>query len=488
MNDSKAGGLHYSEGEQSLDLYSIIIDVVSQWYTIMLLTIAAGLLAFVLLSCFHPLKYATKTTMVVTNVDENISVNNSAGADVFENLNYAADSASRLKNVLDSQALKSAVAKELGLESFEGNATANTVGESNLLEIIVRAKSPYISYREAESILRNYTNFSGDLVGGTELTVLERPKVTEKLEHPLQNLKYAILIGGLVFLALCTIFAVRSYNRDTIRSSRDVESKVDANLLATIMHEEKHSRGRKRIGGEKASILITDPVTSFQYVEDMRKLATRVMNEMLEKHQKTLLVSSAMENEGKSTVAVNIALAMAQINKRVILIDMDFRKPSMYKVLNMQNSSFEELSSYLEENRNCGKNEIFDNCKELLAKVPGTDLSVVLNRKSVPQVMEQNSETVKNLIDGLKEEADYIVVDTAPISLVSDAEELASMVDTCIIVVRQHLIEAKEINDTIDALGGKDHMLGCVFNNARKGRMMPSTSGYSYNYGGNYGG
>lgn len=488
MNDSKAGGLHYSEGEQSLDLYSILIDVGSQWYTILLLTMAAGLVAFVLLSIVHPLKYATKTTMVVTNVDENISVNNSAGADVFENLNYAADSASRLKNVLDSQALKSAVAKELGLASFEGNATATTVGESNLLEITVRAYSPYISYKEAESILRNYTDFSGDLVGGTELTVLERPKVTEKLEHPLQNVKYAILIGGLVFLALCTLLAVRSYNRDTIRSSRDVESKVDANLLAAIMHEDKHSRGKKRIGGEKASILITDPVTSFQYVEGMRKLATRVMNEMLENHHKTLLISSAMENEGKSTVAVNIALAMAQIDKRVLLVDMDFRKPSMYRILNMQDGNFEELSTFLGKNRDCGRNEIFDNCKELITKVPGTDLSVVLNRKSVPQAMDQNSEVVKNLIDGLKEMADYIIIDTAPISLVSDAEELASMVDACIIVVRQHLMEAKEINDTIDALGGKKHMLGCVFNNARKSGMISSTSGYSYNYGGNYGG
>jgi hypothetical protein len=62
------------------------------------------------------------------------------------------------------------------------------------------------------------------------------------------------------------------------------------------------------------------------------------------------------------------------------------------------------------------------------------------------------------------------------------------MVDTSVIVVRQHLVEAREINDTIDALGGRERMLGCVFNNARRDSMGTSTSKYGYGYGGHYAG
>ena len=62
------------------------------------------------------------------------------------------------------------------------------------------------------------------------------------------------------------------------------------------------------------------------------------------------------------------------------------------------------------------------------------------------------------------------------------------MADTSIIIVRQHWIEAREINDTIDALGGRDHMLGCVFNNARRNSMSSSNAGYGYGYGYSYGG
>ena len=105
--------------------------------------------------------------------------------------------------------------------------------------------------------------------------------------------------------------------------------------------------------------------------------------------------------------------------------------------------------------------------------------------------MEKYADAIKCLIDGFAGDADYIVIDTAPISLVSDAEELATMVDTSIIVVRQHMVEAREINDTIDALGGREHMLGCVLNNARKDNISSVSSGYgygSYGYGGHYAG
>ena len=284
-----------SSEETTIDLYSMIMDVIKEWLSILLLTIAGGLTAYVVLSNFHPLDYATSATMVVRNMEEENNGGNT-GTDVYENLNYGADSASRLKNILESKELKDTVAKELGLKKFEGKTSAQTLGESNLLEITVRSKSPFISYKEAESILNNYTRFSGDLVGGTELTVLERPKVQEKPEHPLENVKYSILFSGLVFLMICAMLALASYMRDTVHNSAEVESKIDAKLLASIMHEEKHRRGKRRIGGEKASILITDPVTSFRYTEDMRKLAARILNEMSEKNQKVLLVSSAMEN------------------------------------------------------------------------------------------------------------------------------------------------------------------------------------------------
>ena len=474
-----------SNEETAIDLYSMVTDVVKEWLSILLLTIAAGLFAYVILSNFRPLDYATTATMVVRNIDEENNSGNT-GNDVYENLNYGADSASRLKNILESKELKDTVAKELGLKKFEGKTSAQTLGESNLLEITVRSKSPYISYKEAESILSNYTRFSGDLIGGTELTVLERPKVQEKPEHPLENVKYSVFFSGVVFAMICALLAVMSFMRDTVHNSAEVESKIDAKLLATIMHEEKHRRGKRRIGGEKASILITDPVTSFRYTEDMRKLAARILNEMSEKNQKVLLVSSAMENEGKSTVSANIALAMSQISPKVVLVDMDFRKPSMYKILNMQDKKFVDLGEIVEKRIKPGTDVISEEVHTMRCKVPGTELSCVLCRKSVPQAVEKYSDLLQYIIEELKKDADFIIMDTAPISLVSDAEELATMADTSVIVIRQHWVEAKEINDTIDALGGREHVLGCVLNNARKGNVGGATSEYGYGYGGHY--
>lgn len=485
MSDSRALAGHSQNEEQTIDLYCIAVDVAKEWLSILLLTLSAGILSYVLLVNFHPLKYMTSATMVVNNANENEEANMS-GKDVYENLNYGADNASRLKNILGSKELKSTVAKELGLKEFEGSVSSQTLGESNLLEITVRSKSPYISFLEAEAILKNYTLFAGDLVGGTALTVLERPRVPEDPEHPLENVKYAILFAALVFAAVIAILALLSSMRDTVHNSAEVENKIDTRLLATIMHEKKHRRGRKRMGGEKASILITDPVTSFQYAEDMRKLAVRIINEMSEKHQKVLLISSAMENEGKSTVSANAALAMAQINKRVVLVDMDFRKPSMYKIMNMQNSDFVDFGTCIEERskeRNVDYSELV---QSLICKVPGTDLSIVLNRKAVPQAVEKYSEFIKKILEELRNQADFIILDTAPISLVSDAEELSMMADTSIIVIRQHWIEAREINDTIDALGGRERMLGCVFNNAHKSNISTASTGYGYGYGGQY--
>ena len=487
MNEKKIGSAHSSNDDMTIDLYSIVLDVLKEWDTIFLLTLSALLISYVLLTHFHPLDYSASAMMVISTSSEEDTAKVSSGYDVYETISYGADSAQRLKNILESKELKATVAKELGFDMFYGSVSANPLGEeSNLLRVTVRSKSPYISFKEAESVLENYGKFSGDLVGGTELTVLERPVVPEIPSRPRQNIKYALYCSAFVFAAICTLFAVLSFLRDTVHNTEEVEIKLDTKHLATIMHESKRHKGRKRIGSEKASILITNPLTSFQYAEDMRKLAARILNEMSEKGQKVLLVSSAAENEGKSTVSANIALAMAQINMRVVLVDMDFRKPSLHKIFNMQDATFIEISTFLDGSKNGQPGSFSDEVRSLLCRVPGSDLSVVFNRKAVPQAVERHSELIGSFLEELKQQADYIIIDTAPNSLVSDAEELAGLADTSIIVVRQHWMEASVINDTIDALGGKNHVLGCVFNNAYRSRMSGAVAGYGYGYG--YGG
>ena len=91
---------------QMADLYSIALDVAKEWLTILLLTISAGILAYIVLINFHPLDYATSATMVVKNTNEDTNSVAYSGSEVFENLNYGADSASRLKNILESKELK----------------------------------------------------------------------------------------------------------------------------------------------------------------------------------------------------------------------------------------------------------------------------------------------------------------------------------------------------------------------------------------------
>ena len=467
MNEDKRIAGSSVDDTLSIDLYSVLLDVSKEWLSILLLTVAAILVSYVVLTNFRALNYATSATMVINNSDESENANTLSATEVYENVYEGADSASRITGIFKSKALKDTVAKELGLSEFSGTISATTLGNSNLLKITVRADSPFTSYRETESVLKNYERFSRDLVGGTELTVLERPRVPERLEHPLQNLKYSFYAGILTFAAICAVLAVLSALRDTVHNSSEVEKKLDTKLLATIMHEAKHRKGKKKIGGEKTSILISDPVTSFQYAEDMRKLAARVVNEMAEHRQKVLMVSSVAENEGKSTISTNLALAMAQISKRGVLV-------------------FKDLGEYLNESRADRLTDYESTVNTLLYKVPGSELVTVLNRKAVPQAVEKYSDSIKEVVEALRHHFDYVIIDTAPNSLVSDAEELAGMADSSLLVVRQHWTEARDINDTIDALGGKERVLGCVFNNVHK-TGLAGVAGYGYGYGHGYG-
>ena len=464
-----------------IDYYNITRDVAREWSTILMIVLSSCLIAYMAVAGTYKPVYRAQTTMVVTATG--------TYNDIYTNLKSATGSAESFSQLLNSSTLRTMVAKEMGQEAFSGTAKAEVLSGSNLLVLTVEANSPETAFREMKGILQYYSVLTSRLIGNVQLTILEAPKASDTPVNPLDARVIIMKVCVIVLAIVLILLALISSMRDTVRNSRDVERKLDAKLLSTV-HREKKTKSLWSVAGKaKSSILITNPVTSFRFTETIKKLASRTINMLTERHAKSLLVSSLAENEGKSTIAANLALGIAQGGSRVLLIDADFRKPAQYKILNMKDAKFTGLSDYLL------KDNKFEEVKDLVVTVPGTTLDCILNKNAMPQTMEMlSSSRMRDLIRSVRKRYDCVIVDSSPIELVADAEELADMVDASMLVVRQHFVEAKLINDGIDALSSrKNKVIGCVFNYAHSGRFGSVGSyayghgGYGYGYGGHYG-
>ena len=183
----------------------------------------------------------------------------------------------------------------------------------------------------------------------------------------------------MTIVALCGLIAILSFLKDTVRKPKEVSRKLDAKLLQTLYHEKIYKTWKARIHRKKSPVLLTNPGTSFQYVEDMKKLARKVSSKMKEKNAKTLLVASVEENEGKSTVAANLALALAEESEKVLLIDADLRKPSQYKIFGLDQEEIQQFGEVL------NGNEQIDN---LVTDLPKSELLLIAGSMIYPNSTE----------------------------------------------------------------------------------------------------
>ena len=217
QRDNKGTGFFFGEG-QALDLHSILKDIAKQWLALAMLTISAVLLSYAALSAFHPLDYVSTATIAVSNIDED------------ENL--APDISSKLTSIMEGDELKNTVLGELGLREFEGTATVARLGESNMVKITVKAPSPYICYKEADLLVRNYISIAEDLSPYIKPVVLDSPRLPEELIEPHENLVYALILGIAVLVIACSVLGFNSYRKQTASESRDGDLYLNIDLSA----------------------------------------------------------------------------------------------------------------------------------------------------------------------------------------------------------------------------------------------------------------
>ena len=280
---------------------------------------------------------------------------------------------------------------------------------------------------------------------------------------------------------LCGLVAILSFLKDTVRKPKEVSKKLDGKLLQTLYHERTYKTWKARIHRKKSGVLLTNPGTSFQYVEDMKKLARRVSSKMKEKNAKTLLVASVEENEGKSTIAANLALALAEESEKVLLIDADLRKPSQYKIFGLDQEEIQQLGEVINGN---------EQINNLVVSLPKSELLLIAGSMIYPNSTEMIASPIfHKIVEFFRDELDYIIIDTPPMSQAADAEELVDLADASILVVRQHTALVKDINEAVSVLNsGEGIMLGCVYNDVFHGVAQTARNyGYKYAYGSGYG-
>lgn len=202
--------------------------------------------------------------------------------------------------------------------------------------------------------------------------------------------------------------------------------------------------------------------------ESYRTLRTNIKYSSFDKEMKRILFTSSIPGEGKSTTASNIALAFAQEEKKVIIIDCDLRRSHVHKEFNVSNRtgltnvliSKEDLNKHIQN-----YNKYLD---ILTAGVVPPNPSEMLSSKAM-----------SDLLDKLDKEYDVIIIDSPPIKAVTDAQILSRIVDGVVLVVRSGFSKKEAVLETkseIEKVGGK--IIGTVLNRAEGTREK-----YYYYYG-----
>lgn len=224
---------------------------------------------------------------------------------------------------------------------------------------------------------------------------------------------------------------------------------------------------------------IMDPSLKFRVEEAYKSIRTNIMLSVMKKGCKIIVVSSSMANEGKTTTTTNLAISISQADQRVLLIDGDLRKPKVHHYFSIPNAP--GLTNYLgaaANSRSAQKVDLFS----IIHPTEYKNLSVIASGSIPPNPAEVlGSEMMSEFIKDVSQHFDYIIIDTPPINVVSDALPVIRESDGVVMVVRSNSSTHPELQKALDSLKFIDaKILGFVVNYESENRSKYGY--YKYNY------
>jgi capsular exopolysaccharide synthesis family protein len=425
--------------------------------------------ASLILTWFHAPEYQASMTYAVNSRTTSYL---SSG-----NLTSTREVASVLSKLLETDLITDGIRKtDPRLADFDSTITAAQVGDSNFIEVIVTADTPETAFLALDALVDVFPNVAEFVSNRNVLNITRNPAVSPTPTNGVNSTRIcqiAAIVGALLMAALICYLSIQA---ETVQTRTGARNLLDGPIIASLCHEQKNRTFKAAVSQSTKQIQVFSPATSFGYTEQVSAICSQLEHEATARKRKSFLVTGVSESEGKSTVAGNIAAALALKGHKVALLDCDLRSPSQHQFFNGQYNSPLPLNELL------AKPYSRDNLLQCMVPYENTSLYMIFPIKPDRRSTELLSS--KNMVSVLKElqSFDYIIIDSPPMGMFPDAEVLADLADASMLVVRQDHTAACDINDGIDTLRQyKAAFIGCILND------MIGSSSRQYGYGGKYG-
>jgi len=432
-----------------------------RWLFVCVATVV-GLLGAIAVNLFTTPLYEASTRLFVST---------SSGAsltDIYQGNRFSQERVISYTQLLTGETLARRTIDKLGLEiepeDLQENVSASAKPDTVLIDVTVRDASPVRARDIADALSDEFVNLVRELETPADgarpdarVVVEQRASIPDEPVVP--NITRNLLIGVAAGLALGVAFALlKDLLDNTVKDRQLLEDMTGVGLVGSIPHDKERRK---------------DPAITFDkdnsaIAEAFRKLRTNLQFLAVDNPPRVIVVTSSLESEGKSTTSINIALALAEAEHNVVLVDGDLRRPRIDKYLDLVGSV--GFSTVL-----AGKATL----SEVLQKTRFPGLSVLTSGPIPPNPSELlGSQSAKKTLDELRRHFDYVVIDSSPLLAVTDAAILAANADGVLLIAKFGHAKRDQVAHAVRNLASVGaQLLGTVFT------LVPSRgSSYSYRY------
>ncbi|EDM34781.1 putative tyrosine-protein kinase in cps region [Pedobacter sp. BAL39] len=393
----------------------------------------------------------TEANPSIVLIDKEIA---NARADIQANLSTTLDGFVITRNKLNSQ-INQAESKVRDVPAIERNYLNLARQQQIKQELYI-----FLMQKSEETAISKTSNIA---ISKT----IDPPKSEVQPFSPKKPMVYVLGMFLGLLIPVSFIYLMEITN-DKIQTKEDIERITNVPVIGEISRHE-----------DSDSLAVANSSRS-AVSEQFRALRTNLSFYMKSSDARVILMTSSMSGEGKSFVAVNLANILALSNKKVVLMELDLRKPGLSIKLKTPNDT--GFTNYIINDELTAKDII----KPLSIH---KNLSLVSSGPVPPNPAEMLlSDRTKELIEELKLQFDYVIIDAPPIGVVADAQMLSAHADVCIYLVRQNVTSKHQLN-ILEELRASEKIkgLGIVVNDIT-GRGYGYGKGYGYGYGyGSYG-